>query len=165
MPSRKAAQRRRASAATAAARASGSAAASSGTRRLAAGASSGLQASEPFLNSGKTASELVQARLAVARCSGSGRGPWRGGGGGLEGMGHSRLHQGEPPDELAGQLRVAGQSRRLVLPEVQVAARQGLDIRRLSHGATITKPRILRRNIRWPVSLPAATQVLLCFTE
>ena len=45
---------------------------------FAAGASSGLQGSNPLFQSGKAARELIQSVAALARCSGSGRGPWRG---------------------------------------------------------------------------------------
>ena len=43
------------------------------------GARSGLQASEPFLDSGEARCELVHTAPALIRCSGSGRGPGRGG--------------------------------------------------------------------------------------
>jgi hypothetical protein len=34
----------------------------------------------------------------------------------LDGIGHSRLHQAEPPAELAGKLGIASQRGRLILP-------------------------------------------------
>jgi len=46
-------------------------------------------------------------------------------------MGHPRLHHGEPPADLPGQFGIAGQRRRLILPKIEVAARQRLQIRRL----------------------------------
>jgi hypothetical protein len=62
-------------------------------------------------------------------------------------MGHSRLHRGEPPADLPGQLGIAGERRGLVLPEVEIAARQGFEVRRFGlrrfgHGGTIqSRPR------------------------
>jgi len=63
-------------------------------------------------------------------------------------MGHSRLHQRQPAADLARELGIPGQGRRLILPQIQVAPGQRLDVGRLRHGPTIAKPMILRRNIR-----------------
>ena len=42
-----------------------------------AGAAGSFQGSQPFLQAGKAACELVQVQIAAARCAGSGRGPSR----------------------------------------------------------------------------------------
>jgi hypothetical protein len=83
----------------------------------------------------------------------------------LEGIGHSRLHQAEPPAELARELGIAGKRGRLILPQIEVTARQRLEIRLRAwrtHGRTIAKGFLLRRNIRGSVSLPPPAKVLLC---
>jgi hypothetical protein len=59
-------------------------------------------------------------------------------------MGHSRLHRGEPPADLPGQLGIARQGRRLILPEIEIAAGQGFEIgrfrlRRFGHAGTIQR--------------------------
>src|SRR4029077_13256590 len=61
-------------------------------------------------------------------------------------MGPPRLHHGEPTADLPGQFGIAGQRRSLILPKIEVAARQRLQIRRLRHGPTIAKPTRGRRN-------------------
>jgi hypothetical protein len=52
-------------------------------------------------------------------------------------MNHPRLHHGKPLADLAGELGIACQGGCLVLPEIEIAARQRLQIRRLRHGKTI----------------------------
>jgi hypothetical protein len=62
-------------------------------------------------------------------------------------MGHSRLHGGQPAADLPGELGIAGQGRGLILPKVEIAARQGFEIRwfglrRFGHRRTIqSRPR------------------------
>ena len=41
----------------------------------------GFQTKDPFLQLGDTANEPSNVAAWIARCSGNGRGPWRGGGG------------------------------------------------------------------------------------
>jgi hypothetical protein len=54
-------------------------------------------------------------------------------------MDHPRLHHGKPLADLAGQLTIARERGCLVLPEIEIAARQRLKSRRLRHGETIAK--------------------------
>jgi len=60
-------------------------------------------------------------------------------------MNHPRLHHGKPLADLAGELGIACQGGCLVLPKIEIAARQRLEIRRFRHGKTIanrTGPRL-----------------------
>ena len=118
---------------------------------------SGLQLVEPFLNSCKPARELIQPVVAVARCSGSGLGPVRGGGvfrigvpclralqkfsqiGGEHRVGiFAELgHRLEEARALLCKIGIGGDCGQLVFPEIEILARERGKVRLITHDAQL----------------------------
>src|SRR5581483_3312237 len=112
-PAMKRPSRARAARSTARAKSSGSTPARSSLSAAAAAARGPLQGSKPFLQSAKAGEEVADVRAAVARCSGSGRGPCRLLGGGFA-CGFMRRSRGAPC--RSGRARRRGGGRRLRPP-------------------------------------------------
>src|SRR6185312_11635377 len=144
MPSRKRAARRVSSASSAAAMESLLARLSARPRLPPWRANSGLQGSKPLLKSGKAARELIQAPVALARCSPSGRGPWRREDTGIVILravlrrppgGYQRSQQ---PCYAFGERGIGGHGGELILPQIDVAAGERGKIGRFRHGGEYT---------------------------
>src|SRR5260221_6321250 len=111
------------SASTAAAKSSGGTSATLWRSALAARASSGFQGSEPLLNSANAARELAQAVAALARCSGSGRGPSRLRPAAPISCSRRPIHRRQLADHAgkdAGAIRICCHGDQLILPQVDI---------------------------------------------
>src|SRR5579871_3002737 len=143
MPLRNPSIRRPASAARAWSNALGAIPPSAARSWSAAGRRPGFQTSDPFLKLGNAAVEDSNVAIWVARCSGRGRGPWRGArflvmapagvlrativglhAGGLGQRIQPLNHQQVGLRHGIGDIRLVQPCRYLLLPEIEIAARE-----------------------------------------
>src|SRR5260370_30948646 len=121
------------SASTAAAKSSGGTSATLWRSALAARASSGFQGSEPLLNSANAARELAQAVAALARSSGSGRGPSRLRPAAPISCSRRPSHRRQLADHVgqdAGEIGICCHGDQLILPHVDIPLGNARKVRR-----------------------------------